>query len=119
MGSFAIYNDGTYTIISLIALLILFLSCFFTEKDSRVKLGIWLLFFTMVTDFVAGWVETEAAIMYSTGSRYYTYVICVELSLFLGEMLLLAVAASLILLHKLPSVLIIGGSVGYAVLCLG
>ena len=75
MGSFAIFNNGAYMIISLIALLILFLSCFFTEKGSRIKLGIWLLFFAMVVDFAAGWIEAEAAIMYSIGSAYYTYML--------------------------------------------
>ena len=115
MGSFAIFNNGAYMIISLIALLILFLSCFFTEKGSRIKLGIWLLFFAMVVDFAAGWIEAEAAIMYSIGSAYYTYMLYAELSLFLGEMLLLAVAASLILLNKIPSLMMIGGAAGFAV----
>ena len=118
MGSFAIFNNGAYMIISLIALLILFLSCFFTEKGSRIKLGIWLLFFAMVVDFAAGWIEAEAAIMYSAGSAYYTYMLYVELSLFLGEMLLLAVAASLILLNKIPSLMMIGGAAGFAVVCI-
>ena len=118
MGSFAIFNNGAYMIISLIALLILFLSCFFTEKGSRIKLGIWLLFFAMVVDFAAGWIEAEAAIMYSIGSAYYTYMLYAELSLFLGEMLLLAVAASLILLNKIPSLMMIGGAAGFAVVCI-
>lgn len=118
MGSFAIFNNGAYMIISLIALLILFLSCFFTEKGSRIKLGIWLLFFAMVVDFAAGWIEAEAASMYSIGSAYYTYMLYAELSLFLGEMLLLAVAASLILLNKIPSLMMIGGAAGFAVVCI-
>lgn len=34
MGSFAIFNNGAYMIISLIALLILFLSCFLRKKGA-------------------------------------------------------------------------------------
>ena len=118
MGSFAIFNNGIYMIVNLITLLLLFLSCFYTEKGSRIKLGIWLLFLAMVTDFAAGWVETEAAIMYSQGSQYYTYTLYVELSLFLVEMLILSVAASLIMFNIIPSLMMIGGIGLFAVTCI-
>lgn len=118
MGSFGIFNNGGYMIINLLALLLLFLSCFYTEKGSRIKLGIWLLLLAMITDFAAGWIESEAAIMYAQGSKYYTYMLYAELSLFLAEMLLLSVAASLILLNKIPSFMIIGGVAGFAVVCI-
>lgn len=118
MGSFAIFNNGGYMIINLVAMLLLFLSCFYTEKGSRIKLGIWLLFLAMVTDFAAGWVEAETAIMYGQGSHYYTYMLYIELSLFLVEMLLLSVAASVILLNKIPSLMMIGGIAGFAIVCI-
>ena len=118
MGSFAIFNNGGYMIINLVAMLLLFLSCFYTEKGSRIKLGIWLLFLAMVTDFAAGWVEAETAIMYAQGSHYYTYMLYIELSLFLVEMLLLSVAASVILLNKIPSLMMIGGIAGFAIVCI-
>lgn len=118
MGSFAIFNNGGYMMINLVALLILFLSCCYTEKGSRTKLAIWFVFLALITDFVAGWVEAKSAIMYSSGSPYYTYILYAELSLFLGELLLLSVGASLILFNKIPSLMMIGGVAGFAVVCI-
>ena len=107
MGSFAIFDNGMYMLINIISLILLFFACAFSERSGLLKHGIWFVFAALVTDFLASWIEAEATIMYSQKHQYYIQMLYCCLTLFVVEMLLLGIAASLILFKRLPNTILV------------
>lgn len=111
MGNIGIYTNGTYLLVTIIALFLLFLSCFYTEQGTNVKRGIWFLFLGIVLDFIVTWIEYLSVEVYRDGG-FIEPLIFLELFLLLGSMVLLAVSASQILLKEMPDLPIILGVAG-------
>ena len=103
MGSFAVFDNGIYMLVNIISLILLFVACAFSERSGLLKQGIWFVFAAMVTDFLASWIEAETTIMYAQNHQNYIQMLYCCLALFVLEMILLAMAASLILFKRFPS----------------
>lgn len=101
MGNTGIFANGTYLLVTVISLFLLLLSCFYTEKGTNVKRGIWFLFFGILIDFVVSWIEYESLNIYRRGGSIEIWIF-MELFLLLISMTLLAVSASQILTKNLP-----------------
>ena len=111
MGNIGIFANTTHIIVTLTAFFLLFLSCFYTEKGTPVRRGIWFLFFGLLLDLVVVAIEYQSFNAYKAGSEVEIYVFF-ELLLLLGSMVLLAVAASQILLKNIPDLPVILGVAG-------
>ena len=107
MGSFAIFDNGIYMLMSIISLILLFCACAFSERSGLLKQGIWFIFAALVTDFLASWIEAETTIMYAHNHPGYIQMLYCCLTLFVLEMLILAMAASLILFKRFPNMILI------------
>ena len=106
MGSFAIFDNGVYMLVNILALLILLSACWFSEKSGLLKQGMWFVLGAMIVDFLASWIEAETTVLYAHNSPNYVYMLYAGLFLFVLEMLLLIVAASLILFNRFPNVIL-------------
>jgi len=109
MGSFAIFDNGIYMLINILALMLLLGACWFSEKSGWLKQGMWFVLAALIVDFSASWIEAETTIMYAQNHQYYIYMLYVGLSLFVVEMILLAVAAYLILFNRFPNLILMSG----------
>lgn len=111
MGNIGIFANTTHILVTLTAFLLLFFSCFFTEKGSPVRRGIWFLFGGLILDFIVVWIEYKSFNVYKVGGNVEMYVFF-ELLLLLASMVLLAIAASQILLKNIPDLPVILGVAG-------
>ena len=111
MGNIGIFANTTHILVTLTAFLLLFFSCFFTEKGSPVRRGIWFLFGGLILDFIVVWIEYKSFNVYKAGGNVEMYVFF-ELLLLLVSMVLLAIAASQILLKNIPDLPVILGVAG-------
>jgi len=118
MGSFAIFDNGIYMLMSIISLILLFFACAFSERSGLLKQGIWFVFAALVADFLASWIEAETTTMYVRNHQYYIQMLYCCLILFVVEMLLLAMAASLILFKRFPNIFLVLAIAVVAALCL-
>ena len=109
MGSFAIFDNGIYMLINILALMLLLGACWFSEKSGWLKQGMWFVLAALIVDFLASWIEAETTIMYARNHQYYIYMLYVGLSLFVVEMILLAIAAYLILFNRFPNLILMSG----------
>ncbi len=118
MGSFVIFDNGIYMLINIIALCALLSSCWFSEKSGWLKQGMWFVLGAMIVDFSASWIEAETIVLYTRNSQHYIYMLYAGLSLFVIEMLLLVVAASLILFNRIPNLIFISATAVIAIVSL-
>ena len=118
MGSFVIFDNGIYMLINIIALCALLSSCWFSEKSGWLKQGMWFVLGAMIVDFSASWIEAETIVLYTRNSQHYIYMLYAGLSLFVIEMLLLVVAASLILFNRIPNLIFISATAIIAIVSL-
>ncbi len=109
MGSFAIFDNGIYMLINILALMLLLGACWFSEKSGWLKQGMWFVLAALIVDFSASWIEAETTIMYARNHQYYIYILYIGLSLFVVEMMLLAIAAYLILFNRFPNFILMSG----------
>lgn len=108
MGSVNIFSNYTNFTVTFAALMLVFFSCFISEKETNIKRGLWFLFLGLFVDFLAVWIEYESLKTYDSGGSI-TTLVYLELFLFIVVMLLLAIAASQILVNTVPDLHVVSG----------
>lgn len=111
MGSISIFDDSSRVIFTLLSLVLLFFSGIYASRKTKLGQGIWLLYWGLALEFVTIIIGWHAVKVYAQGSAIEGWVF-IELFLNLISMLLLAMAASQILVNRisdLPVILIFGG----------
>lgn len=113
MGSISIFNQTSNVIFTLLSLLLLFCASIYASKGTKLGKGIWLLYWGLVLEFVTIYIGKHSSDIYNQGSAIEGWVF-VELLINLVSMILLAMAASQILVNSVPDMPIIGsfGAIG-------
>lgn len=117
MGSTSIFTNSDNLYVTLISLLVLLVACLFTDKGTRIRRGIWFLYLGLFVDFLAVWVEYESLIIFKHGGSI-TFMVYLELFLFLVVMILLAISASQILINSVPDIPVVTAVAGLSFLCI-
>lgn len=113
MGSISIFNQTSNVIFTLLSLLLLFCASIYASKGTKLGKGIWLLYWGLVLEFVTIYIGKHSSDIYNQGAAIEGWVF-VELLINLVSMILLAMAASQILVNSVPDMPIIGsfGAIG-------
>lgn len=101
MESMEVFAQGLNFGLTIFALFILFFSCFLTGKNQEISSSLWLLFWGMFFEFLAGYIEDRSVEAYSTGASITGYAFA-ELLLLVGALICMALGATRVLVHKIP-----------------
>ena len=109
MGSLAIFSALPNFMVSITALALLFFSCWYASRDSRISNCIWFLFLGFILEFLAVWISYETMEIYdNNAAASISFWVFIELLLLLGSMVCLAVSASQLVaknMYDLPVIL--------------
>ena len=111
MGSLEIFSGLSNFMVSLTALGLLFFSCWYASRDSRISNCIWFLFLGFTLEFIAVWISYQTMELYNAGTTSVSFWVFLELLLLLGSMVCLAVSASQLVtknMMDLPVILALG-----------
>lgn len=113
MGSIGIFNSTSNVILTVLSLILLFGACIYASVGTKLGRGVWLLFWGLAVEFVAVAISWQTMRLYSQGAPIEGWVF-VELFFNLISMILLAMAASQILVNNIPDMPVISifGAVG-------
>ena len=113
MGSIGIFNSTSNVILTVLSLILLFGACIYASVGTKLGRGVWLLFWGLAVEFVAVAISWQTMRLYSQGTPIEGWVF-VELFFNLISMILLAMAASQILVNNIPDMPVISifGAVG-------
>ena len=93
MGSIEIFTNQTHSIITLLALVVMFFVCIYTTKgQEKLFAPLWLFFLGVLLDIGANWVASAASSLYAYGKEINFYVFA-ELLLSLVAMLFMVLSA--------------------------
>lgn len=106
MESLEVFNQSLHFFITLFALGILFLSCMCAGSIEKISSSLWLLFAGLVIEFCAGGLESFIVNVYSRGGEITGYVFF-ELLLLLAALVFMALAATRMLIHNIPSLAVV------------
>ncbi len=109
MGSLEIFSTLPSFMVSITALALLFFSCWYASRDSRISNCIWFLFLGFILEFLAVWISYKTMEIYDNSSTAsISFWVFIELLLLLGSMVCLAVSASQLVaknMYDLPVIL--------------
>lgn len=109
MGSLEIFSTLPSFMVSITALALLFFSCWYASRDSRISNCIWFLFLGFILEFLAVWISYKTMEIYDNSSTAsISFWVFIELLLMLGSMVCLAVSASQLVaknMYDLPVIL--------------
>ena len=108
MGTISIFNQTSNVVFTLFSLFLLFCASIYASKGTKLGKGIWLLYWGLVLEFVTIYIGKHSSDIFSHGGGIEGWVF-VELLLNLISMILLAMAASQILVNGVPDLPVIGG----------
>lgn len=106
MGSISIFNSTSNVIFTILSLMLLFCANVFASKGTKLGRGVWLLYWGLVLEFITVYIGYHSSQVYSHGGSIEAWVF-VELFLNLISMILLAMAASQILVNNIPDMAVI------------
>lgn len=115
MGSISIFNSASNVIFTILSLVLLFCASIFASKGTKLGRGIWLLYWGLVIELIAVYIGYHSSQVYSQGGSIEAWVF-VELFLNLISMVLLAMAASQILVNNIPDMPVIASLGGIGLL---
>lgn len=107
MGSITIFNQTSNVIFTLLSLVLLFCASVYASKGTKLGKGIWLLYWGLVLEFVTVYIGKHSSDIFNQGAAIEGWVF-VELLLNLISMILLAMAASQILVNSVSDMPVIG-----------
>ncbi len=108
MGTIGIFNQTSNVVFTLLSLVLLFCASIYASRGTKLGKGIWLLYWGLVLEFVTIYIGKHSSDIFSHGGVIEGWVF-VELLLNLLSMILLAMAASQILVNGVPDLPVIGG----------
>ena len=108
MGSISLFDNGYRVSFALLSLLFLFVSGVYASYKTKLGGGIWLLFWGLVLEFITSAISFHSVEVYARGGAVEGWIFA-ELLLNLASMLLLAMAASQILVNSIPDLPVILG----------
>lgn len=113
MGSISIFDNSSNVIFTLLALVMLFGASMYASAKTKLGKGIWLLYWGLVLEFLTVAISWKATQIFNQGGAIEGWVF-VELLLNLISMILLAMAASQILVNNIPDMPVIAafGAIG-------
>lgn len=106
MESLEVFNQSLHFFITLFSLGILFLACVCAGSIEKISSSLWLLFTGLVVEFCAGGLESFIVNVYSQGGEITGYVFF-ELLLLLAALVFMALAATRMLIHNIPSLAVV------------
>ena len=106
MGNIGIFASTTNFAITIVALVMLILSCFYTEEGTNMRKAIGFFVIALAADITATVIDYNSISIYAFGGNILYYIFG-ELILLCFSMAMLAVAATQMLMKKVPSVNII------------
>lgn len=107
MSSVEIFNSGTNLLITLVALIILMLSVWYSSQDIKIGKGIRYLFVGLVLEFIGSWFGYQMNEYYQLGISI-NILAFLELFILLLSMMFLALSASQLLVSSIPDTPVIG-----------
>ena len=107
MSSVEIFNSGTNLLITLVALIILMLSVWYSSQDIKIGKGIRYLFVGLVLEFIGSWFGYQMNEYYQLGTSI-NILAFLELFILLLSMMFLALSASQLLVSSIPDTPVIG-----------
>lgn len=106
MENIALFSNSANLTMTIFTIVVLFFACLYAVQTDKIKASIWFLFIGLLIEFVAGAMESEILTIYNNGGHYEVWVF-VQLMLLLIAMIFMALSASQLLIHNVPSSLIV------------